>query len=73
VNLGRLDEATIRPDRERDMRLDAGFVEKGVFKFEKTMLIREHLLVDSDRKVRVYVDDFEGTRYIVYFNHRIGR
>jgi hypothetical protein len=73
VNLGRWDEATIRPDRERDMRLDAGFVEKGVFKFEKTMLIREHLLVDSDRKVRVYVDDFEGTRYIVYFNHRIGR
>ena len=61
------------PDRERDMCVDAWFVERGVFKFERTTFVREHLLVDQARRVRVYVDDFDGTRYLVYFNHRIGR
>jgi hypothetical protein len=62
-----------RPDRERDMPVDAAFVERGVFRFERTMFVREHLLVDQERKVRIYVDEFDGTRYLVYFNHRIGR
>jgi len=62
-----------RPDRERDMPVDAAFVERGVFRFERTTFVREHLLVDHERKVRIYVDEFEGTRYLVYFNHRIGR
>lgn len=62
-----------RSDRERDMPVDAAFVERGVFKFERTMFVREHLMVDHERKVRIYVDEFDGTRYLVYFNHRIGR
>ena len=71
ASLGRV--ARERPDRERDMSVDAAFVEKGVFKFERTMFVREHLMVDQERKVRIYADEFDGTRYLVYFNHRIGR
>jgi len=72
-SLERLDESAMRPDREREMCVDAWFVEKGVFRFEKTTFVREHLLVDSNRRIRIYVDDFDGTRYLVYYNHRIGR
>ena len=72
-SLERLADSATRPDRERDMCIDAWFVEKGVFKFERTTFVREHLLVDSNRRVRIYVDDFDGTRYISYYNHRIGR
>jgi hypothetical protein len=73
MDIGRVVERPSRPDRERDMSVDAWYVEKGVFKFERTTFVREHLLVDSARRVRIYVDDFDGTRYLVYFNHRIGR
>ncbi len=73
MDMGRQGERSIRPDREREMCIDAWFVEKGVYRFERTTFVREHLLVDSERRVRVYVDDFDGTRYLVYFNHRIGR
>lgn len=73
VNLGRQGEGMTRPDRERDMPLDAEFIENGVFKLDRTRFLREHLLVDQDRRVRVYVDEFDGTRYLVHFNHRIGR
>lgn len=72
-SLGQLEETTTRPDREREMCVDAWFVEKGVFRFERTTFVREHLLVDPNRRVRIYVDDFDGTRYLVYYNHRIGR
>src|SRR5204863_6821858 len=67
------EDRNIRPDRERDMCVDAWFVERGVFKFERTTFVREHLLVVRARRIRIYVDDFDGTRYLVYFNHRIGR
>lgn len=73
MDAGHVVERPSRPDREKDMSVDAWFVEKGVFKFERTTFVREHLLVDSARRVRIYADDFEGTRYLVYFNHRIGR
>jgi len=72
-SLGQPEETTRRPERERDMCVDAWFVEKGVFRFERTTFVREHLLVDSKRRIRIYVDDFDGTRYLVYYNHRIGR
>ena len=62
-----------RPDREKDMCIDAWYIEKGVFRFERTTFVREHLLVDSNRHVRIYVDEFDGTKYLVYFNHRIAR
>lgn len=71
--LGREADWFARPDRERDMSLDASFIDSGVFKFARTTLVREHLLLDSNRRVRVYVDEFEGTRLLVYFNHCIGR
>jgi len=62
-----------RPERERDMSVDASFIESGVYKFTRTTFVREHLLVDRNRRIRIYVDEFEGTRFLVYFNHRIGR
>ena len=73
MDIGRQGNRNVRPDRERDMCVDAWFVEKGVFKFQRTTFVREHLLVDQARRVRIYVDDLDGTRYLVYFNHRIGR
>jgi hypothetical protein len=71
MDLGR--EVPPRPDRERDMCVDAWYIEKGVLRFERTTFVREHLLVDSNRRVRIYVDAFDGTKYLVYFNHRIAR
>jgi hypothetical protein len=71
MDLGR--EIPPRPDRERDMCVDAWYIEKGVLRFERTTFVREHLLVDSNRRVRIYVDEFDGTKYLVYFNHRIAR
>jgi len=73
MSLGQQDEYSSRPDRERDMRLDAWYIERGVFKCERTTFVREHLLIDQHRRLRIYVDDFDGTRYMVYYNHRIGR
>jgi len=71
MDLGR--EIPPRPDRERDMCIDAWYIEKGVFRFEQTTFVREHLLIDSNRQVRIYVDEFDGTKYLVYLNHRIAR
>ena len=73
MDIGRQGDRSVRPDRERDMCVDAWFVERRVFKFARTTFVREHLLVDQERRIRIYVDDFDGTRYLVYFNHRIGR
>jgi hypothetical protein len=73
MEIGRTAEKPVRSDRESNMSLDAWYVEKGVFKFERTTFVREHLLVDQSRHIRIYVDDFDGTKYLVYFNHRIGR
>jgi hypothetical protein len=73
VGLTRQLEGNNHPIREREISVDAAFIEGGVFKFVRTTFIREHLLVDHDRKVRIYVDDVEGTKYLVYFNHRVGR
>jgi hypothetical protein len=67
------DNTKIREERERDMSVDAWFIERGVFKFERTSFIREHLMVDHNRHIRIYVDGFDGTKYLVYYNHRIAR
>ncbi|HMD13535.1 MAG TPA: hypothetical protein VKI62_02825, partial [Bacteroidota bacterium] len=57
MDMGQQRAKQIRTDRERDMLVDAWYVERGVFKFERTTFVREHLLVDSARRVRIYVDD----------------
>jgi hypothetical protein len=73
AGLGRDPNSLMRPERERNMRTDAAFIENGVFKFVRTTFIREHLMVDKDRKIRIYADDYPGTRFLLYFNHRIAR
>jgi len=73
ASLGREPNWFARPERERDMPVDAAFIEAGVYTFVRTTFIREHLLVDQNRRIRVYVDEFEGTRFLFYFNHRIAQ